>query len=64
MRGSRDEALIRLRSGSAFSASTTRRTYPAANSARHPGIVPGSIAEPLMRRQNGSRLKAGMTIEK
>ena len=28
---------------------------------RHPGLEPGSIAQPLVRRMNGSRLKAGMT---
>src|SRR5918994_3184099 len=30
---------------------------------RHPGLEPGSIHQPQVRLRNGSRLKAGMTIE-
>ena len=30
---------------------------------RHPGLEPGSIVLTLQRLRNGSRLKAGMTIE-
>ena len=31
---------------------------------RHPGLEPGSIAQPLVAAMSGSRLKAGMTKER
>jgi hypothetical protein len=29
----------------------------------HPGLEPGSIVEPLVRRMSGPRLEAGVTVE-